>query len=658
MESNDAWWARVQATRDEKQKEAVDAIRTALASAGDQSRALVQMACGTGKTRVALMSCEAILRAIVEEEKTEGAAGSSSRASGGEPFIVAIFVPSIALIPQWAREWHGAKSDDFEFELVSVCSEKEVKEEEKKKKSKAAARKGDDGEGDDDEAQGVSVEECKKLLPKEWRRVVHSDKEIKDYLEGTAAAGPAARRRVKLVISTYHSADLVGGRLNKMSRKATLTICDEAHLTAIKRKGTRGVDFTRPLRDGPDGVPSERRLFLTATPRLEKPTRTPKSHKDGEGGAKDGLVAMDGEAGRIFYGALAFELTMAEAIELELVRDYVICVVGIRPDPESEVEWLRTSEDAVAELEKSAVLQQSAQLIAVTQAMRKRDINKAFLFYSRIEDVEKAHEFANDPDRKEALFGSDQAVKLSKVHSGGKGSGPAPVRYRAPDTNTQLERFRKASADELALVFNVRSLGTGINVPDARADGFMAGMGTPEGVAQAIGRVQRQCKEDGPGVKALIVLPVLLTGEEDDGPAAGGGGGDTRAAPKPREGKEPAGGPKDKGEKGGDEKSGWSTVHNVFAALRRIDTRFCCAFRQLRTCLSIKVEAEEKRQRAAALKLIESNFKVEMAELAENGAYREKLLGEIEKLREAVIEREVERTPALTWDGMFEKLEA
>ena len=54
------------------------------------------MACGTGKTRVAVKSCEAILRDVVT---SEGARGASSSSSADEPFVVAIFVPSIALLP-------------------------------------------------------------------------------------------------------------------------------------------------------------------------------------------------------------------------------------------------------------------------------------------------------------------------------------------------------------------------------------------------------------------------------------------------------------------------------------------------------------------------------------------------------------------------------
>ena len=113
--------------------------------------------------------------------------------------------------------------------------------------------------------------------------------DVKKFLDGQG---------VRVIVSTYHSAERVAEALRASGRRADLLICDEAHRTtgrATKRDA-------KPLNDAI--FPARRRLFLTATPRLLGEKRD----------AAGDLVPAGSMDDERLYGKVAYRLEHTQAV--------------------------------------------------------------------------------------------------------------------------------------------------------------------------------------------------------------------------------------------------------------------------------------------------------------------------------------------------------
>ncbi len=182
------------------QRAALDDIASELAN---HERATAVMACGTGKTLVALWAAEA-----------------------AQPRSVLVLVPSLNLIRQTLHEWAKWTNWGERFRYLCVCSDPKV-------------------------SKGLDEIEVR---PEDADFPVRTDPAIvRKFLN----AGDSA---VSVVFCTYQSAPVVGEAM-KGRQPFDLGIFDEAHKTT-GREGTR---YAFALRD--KNLPIRKRLFLTATPR-------------------------------------------------------------------------------------------------------------------------------------------------------------------------------------------------------------------------------------------------------------------------------------------------------------------------------------------------------------------------------------------------------
>ncbi len=182
------------------QRAALIDIKTELAA---HDRATVVMACGTGKTLVALWAAEQ-----------------------AEPRRVLVLVPSLNLLRQTLHEWAKWTNWGERFRYLCVCSDPKV---------------------------GSGLDEIE-IRPEDTDFPVRTDPAIvRQFLD----AGDGA---VSVVFCTYQSAPVVGEAV-RGKEPFDLGIFDEAHKTT-GREGTR---FAFALTD--DNLPIHKRLFLTATPR-------------------------------------------------------------------------------------------------------------------------------------------------------------------------------------------------------------------------------------------------------------------------------------------------------------------------------------------------------------------------------------------------------
>ena len=187
------------------QREAIEKITAGLKNA---DRTTAVMACGTGKTLVALWAAEA-----------------------QDPKTVLVLVPSLALLSQTLPDWCKQTSWGKRFRYLCVCSDASV----------------DRPAKDADEYA---------LNQTDLEFTVTTDaKEVKKFL-GQNKDG------VNVIFSTYQSAEVVAVGLK--GQTVDLGIFDEAHKTTGDQKGL----FAFGLSD--KNIRIKKRLFLTATPRHYK----------------------------------------------------------------------------------------------------------------------------------------------------------------------------------------------------------------------------------------------------------------------------------------------------------------------------------------------------------------------------------------------------
>jgi predicted helicase len=288
------------------QTEALDALLPALQR---HDRVSAIMACGTGKTLVALWVAESVAQA------------STPAGSGGVPPPVGGHAPGRCLNP--------SRNDAVASERGCDASSRETIN-----ASFALAGGSGDEASPTRSATRASQPRILILLPSlallrqtlhEWLRetnlpnlaylCVCSDASVKegidalttqqsdlDFQVSTEAASvrsflDAPFAGVKMIFSTYQSASMVGATM-KPGETFDFAVFDEAHKTA----GRAGRNFAFALDD--QNLPIRKRLFLTAMPRHYNP-----HDRDREGEARL-LFSMDNPA---VYGPQAYRLTFAEA---------------------------------------------------------------------------------------------------------------------------------------------------------------------------------------------------------------------------------------------------------------------------------------------------------------------------------------------------------
>ncbi|WP_280663889.1 DEAD/DEAH box helicase family protein [Kitasatospora sp. MAP12-44] len=104
-----------------------------------------------------------------------------------------------------------------------------------------------------------------------------------------------------------------------------LMVCDEAH------RSSGSVEKTWTLVHDQAAIPAERRLYMTATPRIWAPPKRPvKGREDAHQPLSEELaVSMDDVR---IYGPHAYSLSLAEAIDHKLLAPFEIVVLELR-DP-------------------------------------------------------------------------------------------------------------------------------------------------------------------------------------------------------------------------------------------------------------------------------------------------------------------------------------
>ncbi|MGO4648809.1 Helicase associated domain protein [Nocardia sp. 2YAB30] len=268
-----------------------------------------------------------------------------------------------------------------------------------------------------------------------------------------------------------------------------LVIVDEAHRTAGVKRQWAKVHNDRY-------IPAQRRLYLTATPRIMT-----------AGG--DDFVSMDDAA---VFGPHVFHLPFATAIESGLLADYRVVVVTVT---DAEIAELTAAQRMVKVAGRAVSGRTLAMQIALAKAVRDYRLRRVITYHGR---VSSATRFAAGLRAAIALL-PDTERPPWQVHARWVSGDSAPRLRREA-----LAELRHPGAATV-VVSNARVLAEGVDVPALDAVMFADPRDSATDVVQAVGRALRRGGDA--GKTATIIVPIFLAEGENPQAALDGSEFDT-----------------------------------------------------------------------------------------------------------------------------------
>ncbi|KPH99330.1 helicase-associated protein [Actinobacteria bacterium OV450] len=292
------------------------------------------------------------------------------------------------------------------------------------------------------------------------------------------------------VFATYASLRVLAEAHGAGLGQWDLVIVDEAHRTS----GPWGKPWAAIHDDA--AIPADRRLYLTATPRVAEPwTSTP-------GGEPAPVASMDDEQ---VFGPVVYRLTLAEAIDRGLLARYQIVVLEIRDQALAAATADRSASEAGAARARLDALQ-----AAVLKASAEHHLQRVMTFHHR---VVEARDFADAAERaSRRLREADPDLYPREVWSGWLHGG-----HRLAHRRAVLEEFARGCRTdgqlvERSVLSSARVLAEGVDIPAVDAVVFADPRESIVDTVQTVGRALRQ----GPrGDKtASLLVPVFLGPDE------------------------------------------------------------------------------------------------------------------------------------------------
>nr|WP_149830673.1 DEAD/DEAH box helicase [Streptomyces tailanensis] len=269
-----------------------------------------------------------------------------------------------------------------------------------------------------------------------------------------------------------------------------LIIIDEAHRTSGRLGRPWAVVHNNQK------IPSLRRLYMTATPRLWQ------LDEDSEQGAPGELVASMEDDPNSPFGSRCFTLTLSEAIDRGICAPYQVVCVDITDTQLQAAQLL--GEDARSEQVRGARL--AALQTALVKASSEEGFRRTLVFHHVVKEAEAFA--AGLPDVAAQLHAADPELYPATVWANWLCGEHKPLHRRRV-----LDEFsRGIAADgtvvEKTFLGSVRVLGEGIDTSRCDSVYFADVRGSMPDLVQAVGRALRM--QPGEGKTASLVVPVLL----------------------------------------------------------------------------------------------------------------------------------------------------
>lgn len=320
--------------------------------------------------------------------------------------------------------------------------------------------------------------------------------QIRDWLRR-----PSALPRI--MVATYQSLPKVVEALRLTALAFDLVIADEAHHTAGLRRprssaGDRG--FSMILER--DLVPAQRRLFMTATPRVFRIAK-------GSNVDPQMVASMSDEA---TYGPVLFTFGLREAIDAGALCDY-------------EVHILQTTSTALAEAinaNRSVMLADGTELaardlaakIGLWRFIQEKGVRSVVTYHNR---VRSARAFANSLAHLDTEYLPTE-VRPRLAVDADYISGEMSLSIR----KNKISRLLSPVPSRASVIASARCLHEGVDVPALEAVVFVEPRTSDIDIVQAVGRALR-ISEDRKKQRGYILLPLVIDDEGESADALNSG---------------------------------------------------------------------------------------------------------------------------------------
>lgn len=455
------------------QEEAIDKVIKGFA---DHDRGKLIMACGTGKTFTSMKIAEQI----------EGKRG-----------FVMFLVPSLALLSQTLTDWK--RQCCVPIHAFAVCSDSTT---------------GKADLNNIDEITSVSD-----LCYPATTRADALAKEVK-----------AARQRdgMTVIFSTYQSIEVVSEAQKQYGMdEIGLVICDEAHRTA---GGHYQDEADAPFHRIHDNafIKARKRLYMTATPRIYGNVV-----KEQQAQGEVVLYSMDDEG---VFGPTFHTITFSQAVALGSLVDYKVIVLSI----EEDILKSRATNDFEVVQAGGLPVKHAAKVVGCWRALSKLDINKNTSISDDLQPMRRAVGFAQiiNPNMKfldrtsSKLFAKnfEETVEEFKTQNyetlAEENESLSREAYdkmyplkcetkhidgsmNSTEKTALLNWLRESPEDDVCkILFNVRCLSEGVDVPSLDAVLFLSPRKSQVEVVQTVGRVMRVSPETGKK-RGYVIIPIV-----------------------------------------------------------------------------------------------------------------------------------------------------
>ena len=445
LESADFEWSEKEVKPKKEKKYLRDyqkeAVRKTAEHFKTEDRGKLIMACGTGKTFTSLRIAEKI-----------------TPENGNILFLA----PSISLISQTLREYAGQRKKSQRY--LAVCSD---------------TKAGKDTDGYDVNDLSISP--------------TTDSKKITERLKMKS-------RERTIVFSTYQSLKKIKEAQKLGAPVFDLVICDEAHRTTgidageEKNGKSEGNYFTR-INDS-DYVKANKRLYMTATPKIYSDTTKKKAKKhDVE------IHSMDDET---VFGKEIYRLDFSTAIEKKLLSDYKVIILSIDEQYMS---------DNIQEILKDTQLNldDASRLVGCYKALRDQGEKKKGIKLSRAVGFLNTIQASKDVKQEfrkvvKTLdeYKNDEFTCETEHIDGGDSS---IIRNKKLDWLKEDAGSTDRGEKIARILFNSKCLTEGVDVPSLDAVMFLHPRKSQVDVVQAVGRIMRKLEGKQYG---YVILPVVI----------------------------------------------------------------------------------------------------------------------------------------------------
>lgn len=453
-----------------------EAIKNVIKGFKTADRGKLIMACGTGKTYTSLKIAE-------------------KQAGAGK--LVLFLVPSLSLLSQTLTDWKQQSTNPIN--AFAVCSDTST------------------GKADLEDIESLTV----------GSELAYPATTDAPSLAEQVSKARENKDSMTVVFSTYQSIEVIHQAQNQQQStpigEFDLVICDEAHRTAGGHFTDENEAFFTRIHNN-DYVKAKKRLYMTATPKIYG-SSAKKQSNDGD----IVLYSMDDEK---IFGETFHLINFTQAVRLGSLVDYKVIVLTVS---ESLIGERKNPEDLVLGAQGGLSVSNAAKVIGCWRALSKRDLQGEISIGDDKQPMKRAVGFAQviEPSEKYDRVSSKQfTAEFQNTIEKFKDKLKAETKYLnneffddqnslvcdtlhidgsmdATEKANCLEWLRSPVEDgHCKILFNVRCLSEGVDVPSLDAVLFLSPRKSQVDVVQTVGRVMRLSK-DTQKKRGYVIIPIV-----------------------------------------------------------------------------------------------------------------------------------------------------